>query len=87
MLINHPSSSRSLLVADRVDVLVMGAGFGGTLLSLMLKQRGMNVALVDAGSHPRFAIGESSTPVASQTLRWIVSEYQLPELLPLASWL
>ena len=73
-------------MADRVDVLVMGAGFGGTLLSLMLKQRGMNVALVDAGSHPRFAIGESSTPVASQTLRWIVSEYQLPELLPLASW-
>lgn len=42
-----------------VDVAVLGAGFGGCLTALILKQIGLQTVLVDRGSHPRFAIGES----------------------------
>lgn len=73
-------------MSNRVDVLILGGGFGGSLLSLMLVQRGLQVALVDAAAHPRFAIGESSTPLASRTLKAIAAEFDLPELEPLSSW-
>lgn len=68
------------------DVLVLGSGFGGSLLSAMLAKSGLSVALVDSATHPRFAIGESSTPLADQTLAMIAREYDLPELLPLTKY-
>ena len=44
--------------------LVIGAGFSGSLLSAILARHGKQVTLIDRGEHPRFAIGESSTPAA-----------------------
>lgn len=68
------------------DVLVLGSGFGGSLLSAILARAGQSVALVDTARHPRFAIGESSTPLADQTLARIAAAYNLPELLPLTNY-
>ena len=46
------------------DLAIIGSGFGGTLLSLIAQRLGFTVALLERGTHPRFAIGESSTPLA-----------------------
>ncbi len=69
-----------------VDIVVLGSGFGGSLLSLILNQLDYRVALIDKGSHPRFAIGESSTPLADFVLSDLARRYDLPEVLPLASY-
>lgn len=68
------------------DVLILGSGFGGSLLSLILTKIGKKCVLIDKDQHPRFAIGESSTPLADFILRDLGTTYDLPEILPLASF-
>ncbi len=68
------------------DILILGSGFGGSLLALILARAGKSVAMVDRNRHPRFAIGESSTPLADRTLAQMVHRYELPELRPLCHW-
>ena len=70
----------------RVDVAVLGSGFGGSLLSLILKRLGKHVALIDKAVHPRFSIGESSTPLADFVLSDLAKRYDLPSVLPLSSF-
>ena len=75
--------------SDYFDVIVLGAGFGGSLLSSILCREGMSVAMVDQTRHPRFTIGESSTPAANLLLKELVTRHNLPELQPLVrfgSW-
>ena len=46
------------------DIAIVGSGFGGTLLAIIAQRLGRSAALLERGAHPRFAIGESSTPLA-----------------------
>lgn len=62
------------------DILVAGAGFAGSLTALILHNLGFKVCLLEKGQHPRFAIGESSTPVADLIIRNLASKYNLPWL-------
>lgn len=62
------------------DILVIGAGFAGSLTALCLRQAGFEVCVVEKESHPRFAIGESSTPIADMILRDLADTYDLPWL-------
>jgi len=62
------------------DILIAGAGFAGSLTALILHNQGFKVCLVEKGQHPRFAIGESSTPIADMQLRDIAIKYNLPWL-------
>ncbi|MDX1636949.1 MAG: FAD-dependent oxidoreductase [Balneolaceae bacterium] len=62
------------------DILVAGAGFAGTLTALCLNQCGFDVCLVEKDAHPRFAVGESSTPIADMILRELSERYDLPWL-------
>ena len=62
------------------DILVAGAGFAGSLTALILHNLGFKVCLLEKGQHPRFTIGESSTPVADLILRNLASKYNLPWL-------
>jgi FADH2 O2-dependent halogenase len=57
----------SLMPVERLDtdVAVVGSGFAGSLVALALTRRGRRVVLVERLRHPRFAIGESSTPLAN----------------------
>jgi len=68
------------------DIVILGSGFGGSLLALILSRAGKSVAMVDRSRHPKFAIGESSTPLADRTLAQIADEYGIPELRPLCHW-
>lgn len=68
------------------DIVVIGAGFGGTLAALLAHQLGRRVILLDRGTHPRFAIGESSTPLANLVLEELAGRYGLPWLAPFANY-
>lgn len=68
---------------EQFDVGVIGSGFGGSLLAAILARQGQRVLLIDRGRHPRFAIGESSTPAADLLLQHLATRFDLPELLPL----
>jgi FADH2 O2-dependent halogenase len=47
---------------------------------------GRSVILLEKGKHPRFAIGESSTPLTNLLLEDLTTRYNLPALTPLAKW-
>src|SRR6266536_3569747 len=68
------------------DIAVAGSGFGGALMAMIARRLGRSVILLERGRHPRFAIGESSTPLANLLLEELACRYELPRLLPLAKW-
>ena len=73
-----------LTTACHFDVAILGSGFSGSLMSWLLQAAGLRTVLVDRARHPRFAIGESSTPAANLILRSLATEYDLPELAALS---
>lgn len=68
------------------DLVILGSGFGGTLLALIAQRLGFTVALVERGAHPRFAIGESSTPLADFKLAAIADRFGLDWLRPFTKY-
>ena len=68
------------------DVAVVGSGFAGSLLAMIARRQGRSVVLLERGRHPRFAIGESSTPLANLLLEDLAARYDLPGIAPLAKW-
>ena len=62
------------------DVAILGSGFAGSILAAILARNGVAVLLIDAKSHPRFAVGESTIPQTSQLLSLLSREYDVPEL-------
>src|SRR5207245_2350375 len=68
-----------------VRVAIVGSGFAGSLLARILAVQGHGVALLERGTHPRFAIGESSTPLANLTLERLARRYGLGDCYDLAA--
>lgn len=68
------------------DVAIIGAGFGGSLLASIARRLGRSVVLIEKGRHPRFAIGESSTPLADLLWLQLTERYGLENLIPFAKW-
>ncbi len=68
------------------DIAVVGSGFAGSLFALLARSVGRSVVLIEKGTHPRFAIGESSSPLANLLLEELCDRYDLPRLKPLAAW-
>jgi FADH2 O2-dependent halogenase len=75
-----------LLVNTDFDVAIVGSGFAGSLLALVARRAGRSVVLLERGSHPRFAIGESTSPLANLLLEEIATRWDLPRLLPFTTW-
>ena len=71
---------------ERTQVLVVGAGFAGAILARALRSRERDVLLVERGVHPRFALGESTTPLANIALERLAARYGLADLYHLAAW-
>lgn len=68
------------------EILVIGSGFSGSIMALVLSRIGYRVTVIDQCKHPRFAIGESSTPLADSYLKEISETFSIPELLPLVTF-
>lgn len=70
----------------KVDIAILGSGFAGSLCALILNKMGRSVVLIDKAVHPRFTIGESSTPIGNMVLRDLATRYDLPFLTPLITY-
>jgi FADH2 O2-dependent halogenase len=68
------------------DIVIVGSGFAGSLLAMIARRAGRSVLLLEKGRHPRFAIGESSTPLSNLLLEELAARYDLPRLKPLTKW-
>jgi FADH2 O2-dependent halogenase len=68
------------------DVAILGTGLGGTLLGAILAANGLDVLLVEQGTHPRFAIGESTIPETTVLLRLMARRYGVPEIAYLSNF-
>jgi FADH2 O2-dependent halogenase len=77
---------RASMKPERCQVAVIGSGFAGSLAAMVARQLGFSTMLIERGRHPRFVIGESSTPLANLLLEEIADEYGLPFLRPLSKW-
>src|SRR5262245_60360022 len=53
---------------------------------MIARRMGRSVGLIERGQHPRFAIGESSTPLANLLLESLAAKYDLPGIAPLSKW-
>src|ERR1700761_1677454 len=74
------------VMTDRYDIAIVGSGFAGSLLAMIARKLGRSVVLLERGKHPRFTIGESSTPLSNLLLEELVTKYDLPRLSPLTKW-
>jgi FADH2 O2-dependent halogenase len=72
-------------LSGRYDIAIAGSGFAGSLLAMIARRAGRSVLMLEKGTHPRFAIGESSTPLANLLLEELAVRYDL-RLKPLTKW-
>lgn len=68
------------------DVAIIGSSFAGSLLALCLRRLGIDVVLLDRQRHPRFALGESTTPATDLVLRSLCDRHDLPRIRPLTAY-
>src|SRR4051812_40532263 len=53
---------------------------------MIARRLGLRVALLERGRHPRFAIGESASPLAGAILEDLADRYDLPRIRPLSAY-
>src|SRR5437763_14419740 len=70
---------------ESCEVAVVGSGFVGSLLARVLAVLGYDVVLLERGRHPRFAIGESSTPLANLSLERLARRYGFDDCYALSA--
>ena len=68
------------------DIAIVGSGFGGSLLAMIARRLGYRVTLLERGRHPRFAIGESASPLAGVLIEQLADLYDLPRVRPLSAF-
>ncbi|MGK7878139.1 MAG: NAD(P)/FAD-dependent oxidoreductase [Xenococcaceae cyanobacterium] len=71
---------------DTYDVAILGTGIGGTMLSAILARNGLRVVMLDGSTHPKFAIGESTTPDTSIRMKLMARRFGVPEIANLANF-
>src|SRR5687767_8017051 len=55
-------------------------------MAMIARRLGYRVVLIERGSHPRFAIGESASPLAGVLIEQLADRYDLPRLRPLSAY-
>ena len=55
-------------------------------MAMIARRLGRSVVLLERGRHPRFAIGESSTPLSNLLLESLAQRFELPSVATLAKW-
>src|SRR3954470_11090366 len=72
-------------VKESCEVAIVGSGFAGSLLARVLAVLGYDVVLLERGTHPRFAMGESWTPLANLSLERLARRYGLRDCYALSA--
>jgi tetracycline 7-halogenase / FADH2 O2-dependent halogenase len=82
------SGSKVVAMTGRADtdLAIVGSGFGGSILAMIARRLGYRVVLLERGRHPRFAIGESASPLAGILIEQLSDRYDLPRLRPLSAF-
>lgn len=62
------------------DVVILGSGLAGSITALCLVRQGLRVMIIEKETHPRFALGESTTTPSSLWLKVIAERYGAPEI-------
>jgi FADH2 O2-dependent halogenase len=62
------------------DCIILGSGIGGSMLGAILARHGRSVLLLDSAAHPRFAIGEATTPDTNLRLKLLALKHDVPEI-------
>jgi tetracycline 7-halogenase / FADH2 O2-dependent halogenase len=68
------------------EVVILGSGISGSLLAAVLSRNGVKTALIDSGTHPRFAIGESTVPETTTNLKIMSKLFDVPEIEEFANF-
>ena len=64
---------------QQFDVAILGAGFEGGMLGTILAYSGAKVVIIDAGTHPRFALGESTVRHTFRMIKIMAERFGVPE--------
>lgn len=72
-------------MSEHCEIAIIGSGFAGSLMARVLAVLGYDVVLLERGVHPRFAIGESSTPLANLSLERLARRYRLADCYHLSA--
>jgi len=64
---------------EQFDVAILGAGFEGGMLGTILAHSGAKVVIIDAGTHPRFALGESTVRHTFRMIKIMAERFGVPE--------
>jgi FADH2 O2-dependent halogenase len=67
------------------DVVILGSGLAGSVTALCLVRQGLRVMILEKGTHPRFALGESTTTPSSLWLKVLADRFDAPELKHISS--
>lgn len=62
------------------DIAILGSGIIGSTCALIFRRAGYHVQLIDQGTHPRFALGESTLPPTSFWMTLLAHRWKVPEL-------
>ena len=65
---------------NQFNVAIIGAGIAGSMLATILTHEGASVLLIDAATHPRFVIGESTVRHTLRMVRIMAEKYGIEEL-------
>ena len=64
---------------EQYDVAILGAGFEGSMLGIILACNGAKVVIIDAGTHPRYALGESTVRHTFRMIKIMAERFNVPE--------
>ena len=67
------------------DIIVLGGSISASITALALTSAGLSVAVIDAGAHPRFALGESLLKPTVYWLRLLAARFNITALDVLAN--
>ncbi len=62
------------------ELAIIGGGIGGCMLAAAMAHNGVKVIVLEAGVHPKFAIGESMILETSEIMRSLALVFDVPEL-------
>jgi FADH2 O2-dependent halogenase len=66
--------------------MILGSGLGGAMLGAILAKGGLSVLMLEAEVHPRFTIGEATTPDTNFRLKLLGLKYNVPEITNLSTF-